>query len=267
MSFNFSHKNEYSLHNSMIRECIKLYGFNVKLVKTEKLNSDKEVFGDWSSVKTNNTDVFDINMLPENSEAFDNSEYNFGDFGFLSQDTCNAFVSAEDCLKLGFDSNSLMSCLIVLPSNKVMEITNVDIQSPHINNLWAYSDAKCVFKLSLNTYNFKLHDEIEHKDVVNTLEVNTNNICDLPDEVSTEIDNTDTLDNYFEHLIKQKNDQDYEADVRPAVTVVKKSEYSDEIDDMNSSRTVKNSRNKDPSIDDTIKSAIVNKSELDPFGW
>ena len=57
MNFNFTHSNEYSLNNSLICECIKLYGIEAKLLKTEKINLDKEVFGDWSSIKTNSSDV------------------------------------------------------------------------------------------------------------------------------------------------------------------------------------------------------------------
>ena len=37
MNFNFTHSNEYSLNNSLICECIKLYGIEAKLLKTEKI--------------------------------------------------------------------------------------------------------------------------------------------------------------------------------------------------------------------------------------
>lgn len=245
MNFNFTHSNEYSLNNSLICECIKLYGIEAKLLKTEKINLDKEVFGDWSSIKTNSSDVFTIHLLPDNAENFDFSNYQFGDFGFLNTEQTSVYCSAQECLKLGFDSNALMSSLVVLPSNKVMEITNIEILNPGVNNLWAYSDAKCVFKLSLNTYNFKLHDEIKNSDITATLDIPESTEC-IKDRIEDEIDSIDALDNYFEKLIKTKKEQDFEAEVNDTVSTVEPLE---------------------PSLDKRVMKPVVNKDEIDPFGW
>lgn len=245
MNFNFTHKNEYNLNNSLICECIKLYGVEAKLLKTEKVNLDKDVFGDWSSIKTNGKDIFDIHLLPDNAENFDINNYSFGDFGFLNSESASVYCSAQECLKLGFGMNELMGCLIVLPSNKVMEISNIDILNPGINNLWAYSDAKCVFKLTLNTYNFKIQDEINNYDIINTLDIKEDTTC-LKDKIENEIDNLDALDNYFEKLLNTKNKQDYEAEVNPVAKTV-------EFDK--------------PSLDKEVLKPIVNKDETDPFGW
>lgn len=245
MNFNFTHSNEYSLNNSLICECIKLYGIEAKLLKTEKINLDKEVFGDWSSIKTNSSDVFTIHLLPDNAENFDFSNYQFGDFGFLNTEQTSVYCSAQECLKLGFDTNSLMSSLVVLPSNKVMEITNIEILNPGVNNLWAYSDAKCVFKLSLNTYNFKLHDEIKNSDITATLDIPESDKC-IKDKIEDEIDSIDALDNYFEKLIKTKKEQDFEAEVNDTVSTVEPLE---------------------PSLDKRVMKPVVNKDEIDPFGW
>lgn len=169
INLNFSRQNEYILHNQLIEEYINMYGVCVKLVKTEKLNIDKEVFGDWSSIKTNNNDTFEIFVVPEDNENYQQQDMSFGDFGFTFSDTVNVFVSAQTCLHLGLGINELMGCLIVFPSNKIMEITNAEFNVPGVNNLWAYGDAKSVFKLSLATYNIKMHDELDSA-IVNEIE-------------------------------------------------------------------------------------------------
>lgn len=246
LNLNFTHKNEYTLHNSISCECIRLYGIEVKLLKTKKLNLDREVFGDWSSIKTNNKDIFDVHIMPDNSENFDFAEFAFGEFGFTNTETCSVYISAQECMKLGFGINELMSCLVVLPSNKVMEITNAEVLTPGINNLWAYSDAKTVFKLALNTYKFKLHDEIEPNDVINTLDIKEKDL----DKVQDIQDGYDPLDNYFEKLLNTKEVQDYEAEVKPLAQTVET--------DINISLDTNNKK---------IQKPVVNKDEIDPFGW
>lgn len=246
MNFNFTHKNEYKLHNSISCECIRLYGIEVKLLKTEKLNLDKEVFGDWSSIKTDNKQIFDVHILPDNSENFDFGDFAFGEFGFSNTESVSAHISAQECMKLGFGINELMSCLIILPSNKVMEISNAEVLDPGINNLWAYSDSKSIFKLNLNTYKFKLHDEIAGSDVINTLDVSEREIREI-DDIQ---EHYNPLDNYFETLLNTKEVQDYEAEVKPlAQTVTTSSKVNDDTNNLK------------------VQKAVVNKDELDPFGW
>lgn len=244
LNLNFTHKNEYVLHNSISCECIRLYGIEAKLLKTKKLNLDHEVFGDWSGIKTNNKDIFDIHIMPDNADNFDFSEFAFGEFGFTSTETCSVYISAQECMKLGFGINELMSCLVILPSNKVMEITNAEVLAPGIDNLWAYSDSKSIFKLTLNTYKFKLHDEIEPADVINTIDVKD------PSDIEETMETYDPLDNYFEKLLNTKETQDYAAEVKPLAQVV---ETDTKISDETNNKKVER--------------PVVNKDELDPFGW
>lgn len=249
MNFNITHKNEYTLNNSMICECINLYGVEVKLIKTEKINYDKDVFGDWSHVKTNNTDIFDITILPESPETVENQDYMFGDFGFANSDTASVFVSAQSCFKLGFDINNLMSCLIVFPSNKVMEITNVELQSTSVNNLWAYSDAKSVLRFSLSAYSFKSTDETN--DLMFTQDIDDigiGSLQEIEEEAIVKDQNYDALDGYFETLFNEKNNQDYEAEVKPSAQSVK-------INGI------------EKGIDEVINKPVVDKDETDVFGW
>ena len=196
INFNFSHSNEYVLNIDLIDEFIHLYGIETRLLITEKKNIDVSVFGEGG--------------------------YEFNDFGFNSFDSFNGFISSIEASKYNLTIKKLLGSLVVLPSNKVLEITNVEHQNPSINNLWSYSDQKSCFKLSLRTYEFKLHDEIEKGSNVNSLEVE-----DTEEDISF-----DSLDGYFETLLKEKEKIEYEAETKP---------------------------NKEE--------AIVNNDERDPFGW
>lgn len=222
INFNFSHSNEYVLNIDLIDEFIHLYGIETRLLITEKKNIDVSVFGDWSSIKTNNENIFDIHLYPENADSFEKGGYEFNDFGFNSFDSFNGFISSIEASKYNLTIKKLLGSLVVLPSNKVLEITNVEHQNPSINNLWSYSDQKSCFKLSLRTYEFKLHDEIEKGSNINSLEVE-----DTEEDISF-----DSLDGYFETLLKEKEKIEYEAETKP---------------------------NKEE--------AIVNNDERDPFGW
>ena len=243
MNFNLTHKNEYVLNNAMICECINLYGIEVKLIKTEKQNYDEEVFGDRSHIKVDCKNNYDIVILPETPDQVDSQDYSFGDFGFSNSDTCTVYVSAQRCFKLGFDINNLMGCLIVFPTNKVMEITDVSLQAPSVNNLWSYNDAKSVLKLSLSAYNFKSADET--KDIQFTDEMNS--IDDLDDSTLANGD-YDALDGYFDKLLNDKKEQDFEAEVKDCVNTVKVNGI-------------------EKGIDDIVKKPIVDNNEHDVFGW
>ena len=134
----------------------------------------------------------------------------------------------------------MMSSLVVFPSNQVFEITNVEHLVPGINHLWSYSDAKSAFKLTLRVYEFKMHDELEQQDLINTLEVESQ------EELHSKVENYDVLDGYFETLLKQEKDQDYEA----------------EIKDLNSVKVYQ-----EQNLDKRDFKPTVITDENDPFGW
>lgn len=256
INLNFSQKAEYKLHNDMTYEVIRMYGLPCKLVMTKKCGRD-EVFGDFTNLQIDNTKTFQIYGIPENAESFDTNNYMFGDYGISTYDTCNIFVSTYDFdekhsnLKL----NEIIGNLIVLPSGKVMEITNVDFMATNVNNLFAYADRKSVYKLSLHPYAFKLQDNINHdilqptaqgdsefKDInevksdkvldkahddyeevlqgkeINGIGVYNKLMEDINDTLGsiseddeiTEREGYNALDNYFERLVKVKDNVDHE---------------------------------------------------------
>lgn len=246
-NLNFTHKNEYSLHNNIISEAISLYGVQCKLIITFKQNIDFTVFGDWSNIKTNGLNIFDIDVLPADQSDIERQEYQFTEFGLNYLYSNEVFISSKSLAKLGINLEALYSALIVFPSNQVMEITDVDFKVPGVNNLWAYTDLKSVIKLTLNSYQFKLHDNIQDKDLVNTLEVEGDSPEKIEENIEISDENFKVLDNYFESILNTKTDQDLESEVRDVTVDVDKNIKEDK--------------------DDGVLKPIVDNREQDPFGW
>ena len=230
MNFNFSKQPEYQLNTSLIEEVIKLYGILVKFLVTEKINEDKTVFGDYSHMKSDNNKIYDIYMLPEASEDWDVGGFGMNQFGLMSLENIVLFAA-----KSSFDPNpdniedqhEILGNLIVLPNNRVMEITNVEITTPGVNNLFTYNDAKSVYALTCKPYDFKLINELDNVDI--SVEPT------IPYE---------TLDVYFQELIGIKDAQDESAQVTPEVTTIDKT----------------------TAFDTKVKKPIIDKSEDDVFG-
>ena len=234
MNFNYSKKPEYQLHTSMIEEVINLYGVQIKFLVVQRINLDDVVFGDFSHLKSDGSKIYDMMALPETSESFDIQNYQFSEFGFNLFENTALYMSAKAFKDINLEMKSIIGNLIVFPNNKVHEITDVDWQSPGINNLYTYQDQKAVYKLSTKPYEFKLNSEIENEHVQNdytpdditqfTKDIDTAFSQELPQDFKpTESDlNFDKLDNYFDELLRVKDDQKQEAEIRDTVkTAVK----------------------------------------------
>lgn len=260
INFNFSKKAEYSLNSSLIDEAIRLYGIRVKFLLTEKINLDDTIFGDYSHMKSDSEKIWDMFMLPEMSESFDIGQYMFDEFGFTSYDNISLFVSTKMFLGV-CEMREIVGNLIVLPSSKVFEITSIEWMVPGVNNLFTFADEKSVYKLSCKPYEFKLINELDHKDLVSEFtgisttpepetpsdtessadEVGSTDTESSAEEVgsSVEVETTpdevgssegtdseeivsdyDALDGYFEELLKQKEKQDTELEIKESVTTV-----------------------------------------------
>lgn len=248
INLNFSQKAEYKLFNDQTYEYIRMYGIPCKLILTKKCGRDG-VFGDYTHYEVDNAKTFQIYGLPENPEGFDMQQYMFEDYGISDYNTCNIFVSTYDFdekhsnLKL----NEIIGNFVVLPSGKVMEITSVDYMTPHVNNLFAYADRKSVYKLTLDPYEFRVQDNINHEELKHSdpefkdsSEVEMSNDTkivyddvleeardkyteaiqsgdqDSITELFNDLEETtespyNALDNYFDRLIKVKEDVDKEA--------------------------------------------------------
>ena len=205
-NFNFNENPEYDLNTELIDECINLYGVQTKFLVVQKLNSDDTIFGDYSSIKTDNSKIFDVFMMPENSDSWDSGGYNFSEFGMLNNDSCTVFVSKNSVQNIiELDFKELYGNLVIMPNNKIMEVTDVQFEVPGVNTLFTYSNAKSVYKLTLKPYSVKLTDEINQNDIIND-------------------DNADytSLDNYFDELLDIKIAQDTEMEINPSQITIKK---------------------------------------------
>jgi hypothetical protein len=201
MNFNISEAPEYDLNTQMIDELINLYGVSTKFLVIERINKDDAVFGDFSHIKTDSEKIFEMYMLPEITEDWDQSDFSFSQFGIVNTENISLFAAFSQFDEI-FDGEvqHIMGNLIVLPNNKVMEITNVSFEVPGINNLFTYKDTKSVVKITCKPYDFKLINEVDNVDI------------------STEEEGSyDTLDTYFAELIDEKDTQDNEAEVIPSV--------------------------------------------------
>jgi len=208
-NFNFSGNSEYNLNTSMIDEVINLYGVPIKFLITQKINRDDLVFGDFSHLKTDNNKIYDLYAMPENSDDWDQGDSSFGQFGLTNFENINLFVSKKNIIDtvpdLANNTGTLTGNLIVLPNQKIMEITNAMWEVPGVNNLFTYNDGKSVIKITCKPYDHKIVDEINPTDI--SLDPN------VPYQ---------TLDVYFNELINQTAQQDAVAEIIPSVPVVQK---------------------------------------------
>lgn len=168
MNFNITRKPEYVLYKSCTREMIDLFGIKCKLALIKKLNIST-IVNEWASLMTDAKAVFDITILPETAESFDTMDYQFNNFGFLPSDNISCFIAADDCDAI-VRFQDIIGNLVILPSGKIMEISDANIQAQHTNNLYAYPDDKTVYQLRLVPYEFKLHDAITDKHLAPDLE-------------------------------------------------------------------------------------------------
>lgn len=161
MAYNFNnYSNEYSLHNNQTSEMIDLYGFTTNYIKTTKVNLDK-IFNDIQNLRADNASVYSLSVYPENSGGFDNQNDILSKFGIMSFDSINLYVSASAYSLIYPDGNfkNGISDLVVLPSKKVFEITDIENQTPGVNNMFVYNNQKNVYILKCRPYNYN-HDEI-----------------------------------------------------------------------------------------------------------
>lgn len=229
MGFNFNSQPEYQLNSSLITEMISLYGVLAKFLVTEKINQD-EVFGDYSHLKSDSLKIYDMYVLPENSEDWDSSGYNFSNFGLINLENVSLFVAKSNFDSIGTTANNQFSGIVgnlfIFPNNKIMEITDVELTVPGVNNLFTFNDAKSVYKLVCKPYDFKLINELPAEDITYSEQA------------------YETLDNYFQDLIGVSTEQDTEAEITPQVTTVVTSGDTDQ----------------------KVTKPIVDKSESDPWG-
>lgn len=214
MNLNFYNSPEYDLNKSLITEMISMYGVQVKFVKVKKINEDK-VFKDYQHLVADKTDIIEMYALPENSDSFDSSGYQFSSFGFTDLNNLSIFISVESFGDIQF--KEIVGNLIVLPSNKILEITDVTFQVPGINNDYVNNNSRTVYKLTLTPYEFKLTD-------------NLSDIQETKADYSPLDSSPKSLDDYFSELMKDKSELETELEVKDSQTVSKETNLVDEFE-------------------------------------
>ena len=214
MNLNFYNNPEYELNRSLITEMISMYGIQVKFVKVKKINEDN-LFKDYQHLVADKNDIIEMYALPENSDSFDSSGYQFNSFGFTDLNNLSVFISVESFGDIQF--KEIVGNLIVLPSNKILEITDVTFQVPGINNDFVNNNSRTVYKLTLTPYEFKLTD-------------NLSEIQKPSDDLSPLDTAPKSLDDYFEELMKEKEDLETELEVKDSQTVSKETNLVDSFE-------------------------------------
>jgi len=97
---------------------------------------------------------------------------------------------------------SLQSNLVVLPNNRIMEISDVQFMVPGINNLFTQKDEKNVYRITLKPYSMKLTDDIEA--------LNSDDLTNNDNEANL-ADSYKGLEEYFNELTDDQNAIDAEA--------------------------------------------------------
>jgi hypothetical protein len=213
MNFNLSRTPDYKLQARLIDEIINLYGINCKFLKVEKINKDIEVFGDFSHIKIDNKKVFNVYLMPENTEEAMNMNMSFTQFGLYTTAAVNLFISRKSMEKIfpkiytSKGIGDVIGNLIILPSGGIVEITDCQYEVPGISNLFTNVDNKNVYRLSCITYNNKQQNEIDTTNAVQ--------------------ENFVTLENYFDELLQGNDAQDV-----AAVTVADEVAVVEEVDNV-----------------------------------
>lgn len=214
MNLNFYNSPEYDLNRSLITEMISMYGVQVKFVKVKKINEDA-LFKDYQHLVADKKDIIEMYALPENSESFDTSAYQFNAFGFTDFNNLSVYISVESFGEIKF--KEIIGNLIVLPSNKILEITDVTFQVPGINNDFVNNNSRTVYKLTLTPYEFKLTDKLS-------------DIQETDEEISPLDFSPKSLDNYFDELMKEKEDLEIELEVKDSQTVSRETNLVDDFE-------------------------------------
>lgn len=97
---------------------------------------------------------------------------------------------------------SLQSNLVVLPNNRMMEISEVKFMVPGINNLFTQKDEKNVYQITLKPYSIKVNDNIE--------ELNNDDLTNNDTEPDL-VGSYKELDSYFDELTDNHNAVESEA--------------------------------------------------------
>lgn len=209
MNLNYR-SNEYELNSYQTDEVIRLYGVPVKLMVTEKKNKDL-IFGDWTHVKVDNKNVFEVYALPENSDEFESYERLQTQFNIITDTSINLFVSeitVNTIFSIIKSENSrnktnvvemrhsdLINSIVLLPSGKLLEITEIIREVPGANNMFTFKNDKNCLKFVCRSYIHNPANDVKMPDVIDS----------EPVDVVNYEEEFDNLNKYFNELVNDEN--------------------------------------------------------------
>lgn len=161
MSWNLSNNiTDYNLNGLLTDELITITGFEVKYIKSVKMNKDK-IFTEITHLKSDNESVFTVYVQPENAAGFDSHNDLFSKFGILNMDSIELHISSTSFLTVYPDKQfqNGVGDLLLLPSGKLIEVIDVNSQVNGLNNMFVYDNQKNVYTLKCKPYNYNF-DEI-----------------------------------------------------------------------------------------------------------
>ena len=156
---------EYSLSSILTEELITITGIIAKYIRTDLVNTSS-IFSEFTHLKANNADIFDIKLMPENSEGFNNANDILSKFGIMSADSINFLVHRNELL-IPYVNGEFTNCvgdLVILETGKVFEVTDLETEVPGLNNMFTYQNEKNTYMLKCKAYNYN-HDEIDVSDL------------------------------------------------------------------------------------------------------
>jgi len=198
MNFNSRHDNEYKLAQTATNNLIKLYGLQVKYIETSVVHPDF-IHGDFNHIKTEG--IHDWTVLPEDgTENFNEDIYQ--EFGLFDTSGLTLYATSDDVdklqkeqrlhnednprdlststSKLDSTGKSLINDLILLPSGKFLEVTDVEAHVPGLNNRFFDANKKNLYKIEVRSYVPNHNDvQISTSDSTSGLDLNQTQLFEL----------------------------------------------------------------------------------------
>jgi hypothetical protein len=215
-NLNYSRKPEQTLHKNLTNELINTFGIPCLYLFSEKMNKDF-TFKDFSHFKTSK-EPKEIYVMPENPENWEDTEV-FNQFGFFNNGIQHVFITKDNILGLYPDIDEsketwrteVLNSLIVLPSNTLLEITDIQQYHEGLNNLWAFADDISAYKLAVKVYDNMLGDEIEIDSKITLDESGGEQVIFQKEEIV----NSEDVDAFFQNIKEINKETDEKAKENP----------------------------------------------------
>jgi hypothetical protein len=156
--------------------------------------------------------------MPENPENWEDTEV-FNQFGFFNNGIQHVFITKDNILGLYPDIDEsketwrteILNSLIVLPSNTILEITDIQQYHEGLNNLWAFADDITAYKLAVKVYDNMLGDEIEIDSKITLDESGGEQVIFQKEEIV----NSEDVDAFFQNIKEINKETDEKAKENP----------------------------------------------------